>query len=288
MIVWSIFPGGFVNAVSERKRIGSAFHRQAGEYDRYAKVQKRVVSRLVQLVDSRLEQLPARLLDIGCGTGSLLGELHARYPQASHCGIDLAFNMALKTATRLGPNAMLVNGDAEQLPFKDGTFDLVASSSTFQWAPQLGACFAECCRVLKDGGLLCVAFFGGKTLWELQECYREALAGRFGGDDRRGGRLQRFRDVAEVKRTMTGLGYEQLVITSEMEIDYHADVPDLLRSIKGIGASTTARNDSGGGLGWRGVLSDMADIYRSRFQKDGMLPATYEVIYIVARRAVSC
>lgn len=273
-----------MNRGDDRKRIGRGFHRQAGEYDQHAVVQKRVVVSLTRLVETHCSVPPQRALDIGCGTGAMLATLHGLYPRAQLCGLDLAFNMALRSATRLGPAAMLVNGDAECLPFGDGAFDLVVSASTFQWVQSLDGCFRECLRVLAPGGLLCAAFFGGKTLWELQESYREALAGRSCGNDNRGGRLQRFKGSDEVRQAMDSLGFSQVVIATETEMDYHPDVQALLRSIKGIGATTPARNDSGGGLGWRGLLNDMAGIYRSCFQRNGMIPATYEVIYIIARK----
>ena len=272
-----------MNRRDDGKRIGRSFHRQASEYDLHAVVQKRVASNLIRLVKTHCSVAPQRTLDIGCGTGVMLNTLHGLYPRAQLCGLDLAFNMARRSAARLGSVAMLVNGDAESLPFADGTFDLVVSASTFQWVRNLDICFRECHRVLTPGGLLCAAFFGGKTLWELQESYREALAKRYRGDDNRGARLQRFKGSDEVRLALDSPALSQIVIATETEMDYHTDVPALLRSIKHIGAATPARNDSGGGLGWRGLLNDMSDIYRSRFQRNGMIPATYEVIYIIAR-----
>lgn len=274
-----------MNTLDDRKRISRGFHRQAGEYDKHSVVQKRVVASLDRLVATHFNGSPTRLLDIGCGTGAVLSALQNRYPAAQLSGLDLAFNMTLRSAGRLGPEALLVNGDAECLPFQEGVFDLVVSASTFQWVQQLDSCLGECLRVLMPGGLLCAAFFGGRTLWELQESYRHALTVHAcGASEQRSGRLQRFKGGEEVQRVLTGLGFDQVVVATEKEIDYHADVPDLLRSIKGIGASTAARNDGGGGLGWRGILNDMMQYYRSRFLCDGMIPATYEVVYIVARR----
>ncbi|NVN90215.1 MAG: methyltransferase domain-containing protein [Desulfuromonadales bacterium] len=270
----------------ERNRIGRGFHRHAGEYDQHAVVQKRVVANLTRLVATHSPAAPRHALDIGCGTGAMLTTVHGLYPGTQLCGLDLAFNMAQRSAERLGPAAMLVNGDAECLPFRTGAFDLVVSASTLQWVQRLDSCFQECWRVLAPGGLLCAAFFGGKTLWELQESYREALADRFSTDDSRGGRLQRFRGSDDVRQALSELGFDQVVVATEREIEHHPDVAALLRSIKGIGATTPARND-GGGLGWRGLLNAMASHYRSRFQKDGMIPATYDVIYLVARRSMA-
>jgi malonyl-CoA O-methyltransferase len=229
-------------------------------------------------------QEPARALDIGCGTGALLVALHGRYPRSRCYGLDLAFNMVRRSAQRLDLNANLVCSDAVQLPFKDEVFDLVVSASAFQWIERLDICFRECRRVLRSGGLFCVAFFGEGTLRELRESYREAAARRFGANDLRRDRLHRFRDLADAQRLISESGFEPLLITTETEMEYHASVPDLLRSIKAIGAATADRNDAAGGLGWRGLLNEMASIYDSRYRSDMGIPATYEVIYLVGRR----
>ena len=154
-----------MNRGDERKRIARGFHRQAAEYDQHALVQKRVVANLSRLVEAHCPETPQRVLDIGCGTGAMLSELHGLYPGAHLCGLDLAFNMALRSAERFGPAATLVNGAAECLPFRDGCFDLVVTASTLQWVQRLDSSFQECWRVLAPGGLLCAAFFGGRTLW---------------------------------------------------------------------------------------------------------------------------
>lgn len=283
MSILPISAGGFLNTTGKRERIRRAFHRQAGEYDRHALVQKRVVARLDELIGAHLQQEPACALDIGCGTGALLSTLHGRYPQTSFCGLDLAFNMIRNCQQRFNENAIFVNSDAEHLPFRNEAFDLVVSASTFQWIERLDICFKECRRVLRSGGLFCVAFFGGNTLWELRESYQEAVARRFGADNSRKDRLHRFRDWAHVQRLICESGFKQALMTTETEMEYHANVQDLLRSIKGIGAATADRSDVGGGLGWRGLLNDMSDIYCARFQTDMGIPATYDVMYLVVR-----
>jgi malonyl-CoA O-methyltransferase len=217
----------------------------------------------------------------------MLVALADRYPGASLCGLDLALNMARQTLLRFNRQGLIVNGDAERLPFRDGAFDLVVSASTFQWLGSLETGFRECLRVLRGDGLLCVAFFGGRTLWELQECYREAVACRFGAADNRLSRLRRFRGRGETERMLEGLDCDRLLIAQEVEMDYHPDVPGLLRSIKGIGAAI-AGSDGSGGLGWRGILSDMARIYWDRFRTEAGLPATYEVVYVLVKRCRGC
>ena len=61
----------------DRTKVQGAFHRQAGDYDSHAVVQGRVVAKLVGLLQARGLD-PARVLDIGAGTGRLLAALDRR------------------------------------------------------------------------------------------------------------------------------------------------------------------------------------------------------------------
>jgi malonyl-CoA O-methyltransferase len=269
----------------DRNRVGRAFHRQAGEYDRHATVQKRVIDRLITLTDSHAPATPADILDIGCGTGQLLSQMGRRYPDSRRCGLDLAYNMARCTAERLGPGAAVVNGDAEQLPFRDGVFDLLVSTSTVQWIEDLDAFFRECHRVLHPDGVLCIAFFGGRTMRELQECYREAVGQRDGACGAYLDRLHRFKEISAVQEALGRSAFASALLTSEIEMDHYHDVSDLLRSIKRIGAGSSAQAGRQGGLGWRNVLNETSRLYRERYGTDGMIAVTYEVFYVIARRS---
>lgn len=273
-----------MNVAIDRQKIGQAFHRQAEEYDQHALVQQRIVARLDQLVASHQTNQPSAVLDIGCGTGAMLHALHARYNNSFLVGIDLAFNMARLSAKKNSDRAIIVNGDAEHLPFMDKRFDLVVSTSTFQWLDSLDKTFTECRRVMKEDGILCIAFFGGQTLWELQECYREAVIKRYGSRNARMNRLHQFKGIADVQHALRVFSSNKLMVTIEKEMQFHSSVPELLRSIKLIGAATALRSETTGGLGWRGILSDVAEIYHRRHEKDGLIPATYEVIYAVAKQ----
>jgi malonyl-CoA O-methyltransferase len=266
-----------------RGRVGRAFHQQAGEYDRHATVQKRVVDRLLSLAQSHVNSDPGDVLDIGCGTGQLLSSLGGQYPQARLYGLDLAYNMSRGAADRLGPGAAVVNGDAEHLPFRDGSFDLVVSTSTLQWIEDMDAFFRQCHRVVHADGLLCIAFFGGRTMGELQECYREAAGQRDGCPQGYLDRLHRFKEFAAVQEALGRSAFGSVLLTSEIEMDYYPDVPDMLRSIKRIGAGSSAQEGRRGGLGWRSLLNETSRLYRERFGTDGMIPVTYEVFYIIAQ-----
>jgi malonyl-CoA O-methyltransferase len=266
-----------------RHRVGREFHRQACEYDQHAVVQQRVVSRLAGLVQHHVSLAPEMALDIGCGTGRLLSCLGGMFPLMRLAGLDLAYNMASCAAERLGPACMVVNGDAGQLPFKNHAFDLVVSTSTLQWIEDLDVFFRQCHRVLQPGGTLCIAFFAGRTMWELQECYRDALQVRHGDTHAYLDRLHRFKDVTEVREALGRSCFRTVSFNSETEMDSYAGVHDLLRSVKRIGAGSAAQESRRGGLGWRRILNETSRLYSERYATDGMIPVTYEVFYIIAR-----
>jgi malonyl-CoA O-methyltransferase len=255
----------------DRSKVQGSFHRQAADYDSHAVVQGRVVERLTGLLQSQ-GVTPARLLDVGAGTGRLLASLRTLYPSAFAVGADLAFGMCCTASASLaGTGVHLVNADAEKLPFASGSFDLVLSTSTFQWLTSLDGAFAEAKRVLSPGGIFCFALFGEKTLFELRDSYKKVLGGA-------ADRSHSFFPQSEVLGALQRAGFCGAQVTSEMEVEYHLDVPDLLRSLKRIGAGS-ASPVAGRGLSERRVMLDMMEAYRREYGCDGGIPASYEVIY---------
>jgi malonyl-CoA O-methyltransferase len=265
----------------DRWRVRDSFHRHAAEYEAYADVQKRVVSRLRGILEGE-SLAPSDILDVGTGTGMLLRALHALYPTARLAGLDLAHGMC-RTA-RDGFNGFdrvgLLAGDAERLPFRDGAFDLVVSTSTYQWLEEPTAAFAEAYRVLRPRGHFCFALFGDKTLYELRSSYRQAHEAVYHTEE---SRTHTFLSRVQVHDALTRAGFTTASTSSELEVERHADVPALLRAIKRVGAGNAAPV-KGRGLAERRVMLEMMVIYRRVYAVDGFIPATYEVIYGVGRK----
>lgn len=259
----------------DRQKVRHSFHRQAAEYDTHAVVQGRVVERLTEMLESEALR-PTRLLDVGAGTGRLLTRLLKMYPDAAVVGADLAFGMCRTASANLAEAVQLVNADAERLPFADGSFDLVLSTSTFQWLTTLDHAFAEALRVLEPGGLFCFALFGEKTLFELRESYKAVLKG---GADRTHSFFSRGAVLDALQRT----GFAGTKVFSEMEVEWHHDVPEMLRSLKKIGAGT-ASPVAGRGLSERRIMLNMMAAYRQRYGRASGVPASYEVIYGMGRK----
>ena len=108
------------------------------------------------LVD-RIRCQPRRILDLGCGTGSTTLLLKRQFPEAEVIGLDLSPYM-LAVADDKARTAELPilfrQGNAEQTPFADSSFDLVTASLLFHETPSYVArrILRESFRLLRSGG----------------------------------------------------------------------------------------------------------------------------------------
>jgi len=88
--------------------------------------------------------------------GSLSRAASVRWSQAQLLGVDPAEQMILEAA-RLNPQAIFKVGFAESLPFPDESADIVVSSLSFHHWEDHQKGIHEIARVLRPGGLLCLA-----------------------------------------------------------------------------------------------------------------------------------
>ena len=103
-----------------------------------------------------------RVLDLGSGAGTdslIAAQMVA--PTGRVTGIDMTPAMlgkARAAAAQMGAtNVEFVESEAEQLPFPDGSFDVVVSNGVIDLIPDKDAVFAELYRVLTPGGRLQIA-----------------------------------------------------------------------------------------------------------------------------------
>jgi ubiquinone/menaquinone biosynthesis C-methylase UbiE len=134
----------------------AAFDARAGGYDagRLGRMHHEIAQATARL--AAVGGAARRVLDLGCGTGYLLRRLAGAWPEAERLvGVDPAPQMLATAATTGGDGRLrFVLGLAEHLPFPDGAFDLVVSTTSFDhWSDQ-AAGLAECARVLAPGGRL--------------------------------------------------------------------------------------------------------------------------------------
>lgn len=111
------------------------------------------VARFVAAVDPKPHE---EALDVACGPGLLARPFAPRL--RSFTGVDLTPAMVARArtlATEAGlANARFETGDALQLPFEDGRFDIALSRLAIHHIPDAAGALRESARVLKPGGRL--------------------------------------------------------------------------------------------------------------------------------------
>ncbi|MBL8526678.1 MAG: malonyl-ACP O-methyltransferase BioC [Burkholderiales bacterium] len=260
----------------DKRNVRRSFERAAATYDAAAVLQREVERRMFERLDY-VKLAPATVLDAGSGTGTGARELARRYPRARLIALDIALTM-LEAAR--GPRSLLqrlgvgrsriacVCADVERLPLKGGSVDLIWSNATLQWATDLPATLKELRRVLRPGGLLMFSTFGPDTLKEL----RAAFAASDGHSH-----VNRFVDMHDIGDLLVQARLADPVMDMEHITMTYGTVRDLMRDLKAIGAhNVTAGRPRG--LGGRQALAAVEQYYEA-WRRNGVLPATYEVVY---------
>jgi demethylmenaquinone methyltransferase/2-methoxy-6-polyprenyl-1,4-benzoquinol methylase len=93
-----------------------------------------------------------RVLDVGCGTGFATEALLERTGNVH--GLDQSAHQLEKAYGKFGKRGPVrfYRGDAERLPFRDDSFDVVWSSGSIEYWPNPVAALEECRRVARPGG----------------------------------------------------------------------------------------------------------------------------------------
>jgi demethylmenaquinone methyltransferase/2-methoxy-6-polyprenyl-1,4-benzoquinol methylase len=152
-------PTGITEEKAAARYVRDLFSRIAGRYDLLNHLLSFQMDRYWRLgvarqFRHRMTDPRARVLDLCCGTADLALAL-AREGRARIVGCDFAHPMLTRARQKLSRRSLpplVVEADALQLPFKEGTFDLVVSSFGFRNLVNYRAGLAEIWRVLRPGG----------------------------------------------------------------------------------------------------------------------------------------
>jgi len=250
-----------------------SFSRAASSYNSVAFLQQEVAKRLVQ----RLEYVtlkPESILDVGSGTGHCGRLLKEHYKSAHIYSLDIAHGMLNYAKQSQGflqkfkSNKQFICGDAESLPLKTSSVDLLISSLAIQWCADLDKTFSEFRSVLKPGGLLMFSSMGPDTLKELRRAWATV-------DD--SVHVSAFFDMHDVGDALMRAGFADPVMDVETITLTYNQVDELMSDLKGLGSRNAAAGRARGLTG-KNKLQQMKQAYEE-LRQDGVLPATYEVVY---------
>ena len=246
------------------------FERAANSYDGAAVLQREIAKRMGDRLDY-IKQQPKRVLDVGSGTGFITKDLLKRFPKADVIALDIAHSMASKSMEQGSwlrkPKAICA--DAEYLPLKEDSIDFVISSLMLQWSNDLNKAFTGFHYVLAPNGLLLFSTFGPETLKEIRQSWSEV-------DNQP--HTSNFADMHEIGDALLQAGFQDPVTDMEMITMTYANVRQLMRDIKQIGASNTDSHRSKGLMG-KAKLKAFENAYEQFKTADGLYPASWEIIY---------
>jgi NADH dehydrogenase [ubiquinone] 1 alpha subcomplex assembly factor 5 len=232
----------------------------------HAEIADRLVDRL-EIVNREF----AVALDLGARDGALARIL------AERRGTRLV--VAAEPASRFLARAsgLRVATDPELVPFRDASFDLIASTLVLHWVADLPGALIQLRRALKPDGLLLAAMLGGSTLIELRTALFEAELAEEGGVSPR---VSPAIELADAAALLQRGGFALPVADSETITVTYPDMLALLRDLRGMGETNALVARRRGGLR-RATLARAAMIYAERFgDAAGRIPASFEILFL--------
>lgn len=254
----------------DKRQVAASFSRAADSYDSVAALQRSVGQQLLAQLPATIS--PARWLDLGCGTGYFSRALGERFPASQGVALDIAEGM-LRHAMPLGGAQQFIAGDAERLPLRDASCDLLFSSLALQWCADFSAVLSEAERGLRPGGVLAFSSLCVGTLQELRDSW-QAVDGFV--------HVNRFRRFEDYQRLCDQTGLQLLSLQRQAEVLHYPDLRSLTHELKALGAHNLNPGRPGGLTG-RARMRALLDAYEQFRQPQG-LPATYQVVYGLLRK----
>ncbi len=253
----------------ERRAIRRAFDRASATYAQAAVVQAEIRARLLERLDL-VKLQPQRVLDLGAASGGSSKALKNRYPKAHVVALDLSRRM-LERATReqsFFRRFDAVVADAQQLPIREASIDLVFSNLMLAWCSDVDAVFQNAARVLRADGLFTFTTLGPDTLTEVRRAFRQVDAYTH---------VHRFIDMHDLGDALLRTGFAEPVMDTERLVVTYPTADTLLRELHQSGSSNLTAGRRFGLLGRKGYRAAQEALEASR--REGVIPITVEVVY---------
>jgi SAM-dependent methyltransferase len=172
---------------------------------------------------------------------------------------------------------LVVAADAEALPFRDGSLDLVVSALALQLVNDLPGTLVQIRRALRPDGLFMAALLGGDTLSELRQAFAQAESEIEGGISPR---VAPFADLRELGALLQRAGFALPVTDVDRLTVRYASPLALMRDLRRMGAANPLIDRRRLPLR-RATLARTAEVYAARFADgDGRIRATFEIVHM--------
>lgn len=170
-------------------------------------------------------------------------------------------------------DAML--GESGTLPLEPGSIDLVVVPWSLHYADDLPGMMIQIARALRPDGLFMATLPGGDTLQELRASLLQAESELRGGAALR---VDAMTDIRDAGALLQRAGFALPVIDSDSFTVRYDTMFDLIRDLRGFGATSVRIDDASPPL-TRAIATRAAAIYAENFSDDdGRIRATFQMI----------
>ena len=171
-----------------------------------------------------------RILDVGCGTGALVKAIAGIARSSEIVGVDPGQSFVDFARTQFkDPRITFQVGDAMQLPFADGSFDVVVCQFAVMFFPDKPKAFSEARRVLRPGGLFVFNVWDQIEQNEFADVVTRALAELFPDDPPHFlARIPHgYHDLSVVVADLAPGGFDRVAQTTTLTEHSRADAPSV-------------------------------------------------------------
>ena len=247
------------------------FSRAGPHYDNLAGIQRRVIQRLLPMLNEA--RAAERILEAGCGSGQLTLQIAERFPNATIDAVDIAGGMIASLESKQIPNTRFHVSDAAIFQ-GSGPYDLIASSSSLHWMTPIDQTLRTLAQQLRPGGQLLIAVMLDGTLGELRSARLRVAPHK--------PPLGSLPSATCVREAVTGAGLDIYDCMEEVLTDHYPSAKAFLRHIHAQGLTGGSVSRAHLPL-TRSELQQLVTLYQESYgNPDGTVSASYQLIYIAA------
>jgi len=159
----------------------------------------------------------------------------------------------------------------------EGSINLIMSLLSLHFVNDLLAVLSRLRALLAPDGLLMAALPGGRTLYELRECFAQAEAELYGGASPHIAPMADIRDYGDL---LIGSGFTLPVADSDLVKVSYDDPLKMMAELRAMSGGNVLSERRKGPLAPR-LIKRVAEIYERDFSIDGRIEASFEIIHLL-------